>query len=694
MNDSDTAAPAAAGRLRAYLGLLACNAMVFVASVCVMALELTAARLIAKSVGSSLYTWTSVIGVVLAGITLGNFVGGWLADRFPPRRTLAYLFLTASALCLSVLWLDQAMAGAPRPVGMDWPRWILMVVASMFLLPSAAMGAISPVVASLALSARLGTGITVGNIYAWGAMGSIVGTFLTGFWLIDVFGTRALVAMTALVLATIAVLVAAGQRVFRVAVLVGWMQFALLIGLVASANRETLSSVGYAIAELASRGLDEEARFERTELTAHAYGQAGDALHRLGIALGLRNDDPDHYHDESAYSYINVGDDVWDGDPAEVVRYLKLDKLIHAHYNPERPDKLYYEYEQVYAEVTERMVARRRAAEPDATVRTMFIGGGGFVFPRWIERRYGADSLIDVAEIDPAVKRAVQRAMGLAPDHATAIRTHLSDGRNFVDDRLRANADAAVLYDFIYGDAFNDFSVPWHLVTLEFNRKVRALLAPEGVYLVNLIDVYPRTEYTGLPFDAPDEPDFAPHLPTALRPASPLEAQWNAAPAPFEAIEVYPLRDGAGFRLAVRGAMTDGLRADLLALADDDLYRAAIDELHRESQRQPYGRFLGRFVRTLSESFDNIYVYSTRAGAPHDDRDTFVIVAARQPLPLTDGVSAGHWDGPPFAVLEARSQPHADANMQALLGLAGDALLTDDFAPVDKLLLPVVATQQ
>jgi spermidine synthase len=43
-------------------------------------------------------------------------------------------------------------------------------------------------------------------------------------------------------------------------------------------------------------------------------------------------------------------------------------------------------------------------------------------------------------------------------------------------------------YDLILGDAFNDYSVPYHLTTLEFHRRVRAWLAPEGVYMVNLID--------------------------------------------------------------------------------------------------------------------------------------------------------------------------------------------------------------
>ena len=164
------------------------NALVFVTSVCVMTLELTASRLIGKHVGSSLYTWTSVIGVVLAGITLGNWLGGWLADRYNRNRSLAWMYLLGSVSCGNVLWLDQLVGTIPRPDAFSWPAWIVTVVALIFLLPALALGATSPLVASMAIDRSSKTGSTVGNVYAWGALGSIVGTFLTGFYLIDVLG--------------------------------------------------------------------------------------------------------------------------------------------------------------------------------------------------------------------------------------------------------------------------------------------------------------------------------------------------------------------------------------------------------------------------------------------------------------------------------------------------------------------------
>jgi len=57
--------------------------IVFVASACGLVLEIVAARILAPKIGVSIYTWTSIIGVVLAGISTGNYLGGRVADRYP-----------------------------------------------------------------------------------------------------------------------------------------------------------------------------------------------------------------------------------------------------------------------------------------------------------------------------------------------------------------------------------------------------------------------------------------------------------------------------------------------------------------------------------------------------------------------------------------------------------------------------------
>ena len=56
-----------------------------VSSAIVLVSEVVAARVIAPYVGLTLETFSAVIGCVLAGISVGSWAGGWLADRVPTR---------------------------------------------------------------------------------------------------------------------------------------------------------------------------------------------------------------------------------------------------------------------------------------------------------------------------------------------------------------------------------------------------------------------------------------------------------------------------------------------------------------------------------------------------------------------------------------------------------------------------------
>jgi spermidine synthase len=159
-----------------------------------------------------------------------------------------------------------------------------------------------------------------------------------------------------------------------------------------------------------------------------------------------------------------------DGGP---VRVLYLDRLLHSYTSLDDPTKLVYGYEQIYAEVT----AYR--AQQDDHLRTLFIGGGGYTFPRYMETVYpGSD--VHVIEIDPGVTQVAHDLLGLSRD--TEIVTYNEDARLFLE---REPTD---VYDLVIGDAFNDFSVPYHLTTKEFNDRVRAWLADDGLYVVNIVD--------------------------------------------------------------------------------------------------------------------------------------------------------------------------------------------------------------
>jgi spermidine synthase len=392
--------------------------IVFVSNVCIMVLELVAGRIIAPYVGVSLYTWTSVIGVILAGISLGNYLGGWLADRWAALRLLGIIFLLGGLSAFLILLTE----GLGYQLPANWPMIIQIVVltAALFFPPSTILGAVSPVVVKLAVRDLSRTGRTVGRIYAAGTAGSIVGTFVTGFVLISTFGTHAIVWGVGLILITMGVLFLIGGTGSR------RQQIGLLAGLIVVGGIGTIS-----------------------------------AWQGAWNSQCLR---------ETQYFCIKVRDEEHEG---EAVRALILDRLVHSFTSLNDPARLIYGYEKIYAEATAYAAARH------SPLRALFIGGGGYTFPKYMEATY-PDSELDVVEIDPGVTETAYDQLGLARD--TRIVSHNEDARLFL---MRPVADR---YTLIMGDAFNDYSVPYHLTTREFNELARKWLTPGGLYLVNLID--------------------------------------------------------------------------------------------------------------------------------------------------------------------------------------------------------------
>lgn len=114
-----------------------------------MVFELVAGRLIARYLGSSLYTWTSVIGVILTGITVGNYLGGRIADRFRAPKTLAIFFGLSSAACVGIVVLNNPVGERVQFWHVSWPVRVFSYVSLVFLIPSALLGTISPVVAKM-----------------------------------------------------------------------------------------------------------------------------------------------------------------------------------------------------------------------------------------------------------------------------------------------------------------------------------------------------------------------------------------------------------------------------------------------------------------------------------------------------------------------------------------------------------------
>ena len=394
--------------------------VVFIASFCTMVIELVAGRIMAPYVGVSLYTWTSIIGVVLAGISIGAYVGGILADRVPIPRTLGWLLLISGIAALGISPLTGAIARWPLQTTLMVR--ILVVTAVIFFLPSCLLGMISPVVVRLSLDRVERSGNVVGKIYAFSTLGSILGTFATGFFLISWMGTRNILLLMALILILSSPLF--GGAFLRRGVLLVLLPVLFVF----------LWSI---------------------------HGQA----------FKKQRDSNSYFYKETDYYTVELKKVEKNGKKLEAVI---LDNLIHSYVDLNDPLHLQYGYEGVYAE----LVAWKVATNPD--FRALIIGGGGYTFPRYLETKYPR-AQIDVIEIDPSLTGLAHEHLGLSSK--THIRSFNQDARWFLMNFPERN-----VYDFIFGDAFNDLSIPYHLTTLEFCGMIHSLLKPDGLLIANIID--------------------------------------------------------------------------------------------------------------------------------------------------------------------------------------------------------------
>jgi spermidine synthase len=402
------------------------NIVVFIASFCTLVIELVAGRIMAPYVGVSLYTWTSIIGVVLAGISIGAYLGGLIADRYPRSSTLGWLLFLSGLGAFFISPLTNLVGAAQFQTSLMIR--ILLITTIIFLVPSCLLGMISPVVVKLTLNNLEKTGNVVGKIYAFSTLGSILGTFATGFFLISWMGTRQILFTMGIIL-ILSALVFGG---FFVRKKVLALFFIVLIPLI-------WAFYGYAF----KPPLDEETYFFK----------------------------------ESNYYTIKLKRDTTrsGGEPLEA---LILDHLVHSYTDLNDPLYLEYEYIRIYEEMVRWQADKRRS------FKALFIGGGGYTLPRFIEAKY-PQAGIDVVEIDPDITRVVKSYLGVSED--TRIRSFNEDGRWFV-----MNSKEQGSYDFIFGDAFNDLSIPYHLTTKEFAMQLKRLLKPDGLLLANVIDSFKK----------------------------------------------------------------------------------------------------------------------------------------------------------------------------------------------------------
>ncbi|MBA3330462.1 MAG: fused MFS/spermidine synthase, partial [Actinobacteria bacterium] len=192
---------------------------VFTSGAVLLGLEIAASRVLAPFFGNSLFVWGALIGVVLAGLSLGYWAGGALADRIPATRLLLAVLSLGALLVLAIPFVDGPVLEAV--VGWNpGPRANPLVAAiALFGLPSIVFASVSPIAVRLLAVSVTHVGRTAGRLFAISTAGSIAGTFATAFFLIPELGTDQLLGIAAAVLLAAVVLVAVVERLPAAAVL-------------------------------------------------------------------------------------------------------------------------------------------------------------------------------------------------------------------------------------------------------------------------------------------------------------------------------------------------------------------------------------------------------------------------------------------------------------------------------------------
>ncbi len=218
--------PASRGH-RAHPWLL--HAVVFVCGAVLMGLEIVGSRILAPYFGNSIFVWGSLISVVLAALSLGYWLGGIVADRWPRLSVLGTLIAIPGVIIalLPFVYPPFNRAMAASEMGARVSPLISSLV--LFLIPSLFLGTISPFAVRLQARAVTSVGATAGGLYAVSTAGSIAGTLLTAFYLIVVIGVATIthgLGLT-LLLAAAAVFLG-GRRVSRASLTLICMGFLLL----------------------------------------------------------------------------------------------------------------------------------------------------------------------------------------------------------------------------------------------------------------------------------------------------------------------------------------------------------------------------------------------------------------------------------------------------------------------------------
>lgn len=348
--------------------------IVFVCGANLMIFELVGSRLLAPYLGGGIFVWSSIIGIILGSLSIGYWLGGKIADKKATNKNLSIILLVlAFSVGTTVFYKDWILIFISTIFNLQWGAIIASII--LFSSSSIVFGIVSPYAAILKLKESRKIGSTVGNLYAISTAGSILGTFLAGFFLIPKVGS-------------INVLILISTSLFLLAI-ISFFE-----------NKKYAKQIGAFV----------------LFLVVFNY------FSKVNISASDVNEDID-----TPYSRVMIYDEK--NQNGDIIRLLKTgSKGAQSGMSLENPTKLVFEYAKFYDLVFH--------FNPQFK-KTLLLGGGGYVYPKHFLKKYN-EATIDVVEIDPQMKEISKKYFYLKEDSRMKIihedaRVFLNKNKNRYD---------------------------------------------------------------------------------------------------------------------------------------------------------------------------------------------------------------------------------------------------------------------
>ena len=401
----------------------------FVTGAIVMSFEMLGSRYLNPYFGSGIYTWASLISTVLGALTVGYFIGGWLADRTPSVPVLGATVLIGSLYMLVLPLFAQQMLELVLGGIDDIKIGSLLASVAILFFPVTFFGMYSPFAIRLLIRSAASSGTVSGTVYGISTVGSIAGTLGTTFFLLPSMGSRALTLTLGAAGVISALVLFALPALRRRHAVAAALAAALAIALAPGAGAQGLVDEQIRAAML-KRPDGQIARIE-TEYNDIFITKR---RHEITMSFQLKG---------------------WDY--TESVANLRDPDDLPVHYTRFMTTALAY---------------------PEAPARMLMIGLGGGSISTYLGRAM-PEAIIDTVEIDPGVISAAKRYFGIRENER--VKYLAGDGRVFLNRTKQ-------LYDLILVDAYHGGYVPFHLLTKEFYALIKQRLAPGGAAAFNVHD--------------------------------------------------------------------------------------------------------------------------------------------------------------------------------------------------------------